>query len=171
MKSLIAIFLVSLLLLAARPATGGDVAGFGTWRITTLSGEITIVDESRFRTRSWTFNVDPEASGANWVRVYSRGELEYSLAFKGVEGSPHPDGYRHGGSGRGEGGLVMGHNVHEESGGPDGYHSRVEKAIKGTYSDVEMEADWTLSSVISAGHITQTITGSGSFKAVRGRAP
>ncbi|MBM9537802.1 hypothetical protein [Desulfobulbus alkaliphilus] len=171
MKRSMTAWLGLLLVLITGPATAGDnTAKFGTWSITSSTGEITIVDASRFRTNSWNFPADPEADGANWVRVYSRGELEYKLAFKGVEGSPHPDGLSHGGSGKGEGGVITGHDLREES-GPDGYHSRVEKSIRGTYSEHELEAEWTVSSVITAGHITQTIEGSGSIRAVRGIGP
>lgn len=167
-KTFISFWLCFFLLLTAEPATGGDTtAKFGTWRVTSFSGAITIVDESRFRTHSWNLPADTEASGTNWIRVYSHGELEYSLAFKGVKGSPHPDGFRHGGTGRGEGGIVFGHDVQEES-GPDGYHSRIEKTIQGTHSDSEMAAEWTLSGIIRAGHIRQTISGNGSIRAVRG---
>jgi hypothetical protein len=143
------------------PGAGTEIK-FGTWKITKFSGEVTISESGRYRNVSWNFPADPDHPGSNWVRVYSRGKFDYRLSFEGVEGSDHPDGLTYGGSGEGSGGQLFGHNEREDEGG------RSESTIKGTYSDVELEATWTHTGSYDTGRQKIEIRGNAKIRAVRG---
>lgn len=150
-------------------AAAADAPGFGAWGMSAVSGEATVIDETRQRTQSWTFDVDPD-DGGNLVRVLGRGELEFTVNFVGAAGSPHPDGLRLGGTGHGQSGEITGHTVRETGESTDDFHSRLETHIEGTYSETEMSASWTYNHVVRAGHITQTTVASGTFTAIHGAA-
>lgn len=169
MNSTISISPAIALLVFFGSVAAADVPGFGAWGMTAVSGEATVIDETRQATRSWTFEVDPEGEG-NLVRVLNQGELEFTITFGGVEGSPHPDGLGLGGTGRGEGGVIIGHSVRETGASTDDFHSHLETRIEGTYSETEMSASWTYNHIVRAGHITHTTMASGSFTAIYGAA-
>ncbi|HDP94934.1 MAG TPA: hypothetical protein ENN40_06195 [Candidatus Aminicenantes bacterium] len=136
-----------------------------TWEIVESTGEITITETSPYRERTWSFPAELD-SGANWIRVNPPGELEYSLAFAGVEGSSHPDGLNHGGTGKASGGEVFGLTEHEKNFGAEGSQSTQSK-ISGTYDSVEMTFSWSTSTVIKAGRLVTKINGTGFVKGRR----
>lgn len=159
----------ALALLLCGGGVAADVPAFGAWGMSDVSGQASVTDETRTRTRSWTFAVDPE-DGGNLVRVLGDGTLEFTVIFGGVEGSPHRGGLSLGATGRGEGGEITGHRVQESGAAGEDFHSRVETHVEGTYSDSEMSVSWTYNHVSRAGHITQTTTASGAFTAIHGAA-
>lgn len=128
---------------------------FGGWTLTNFTGSITMVDTG-CQVGTWTFEADP-ASSWNGVKVDGNGSISYYLGFKGVPGSPHPDGYDHAGSGDGKNGAISGHVVSSDTGS-------VTDAT-GSYDTKAMHVAWSMEQHVTSGVCQVDVTGSGNFDA------
>ena len=129
----------------------------GSWIITELTGSITMASAA-CEQGPWVFEADP-GNNFNYVVVGSDGsKLTYILNFHGVAGSPHPDGYRHSGSGVGKDDKLSGQSSRPEVAAQD--------SLTGTFDDDSMHAEWHLEQHEQSGGCTLDITGSGTFSAV-----
>ena len=146
-------------LLAIVVGCGGDNGAtpkLGTWVITELTGEITMVDLG-CHVGTWTFPADLQSTW-NGVKVSFGGDFAYYLGFKGVAGSPHPDSYNSGGSGLARGGSISGQVVREDLGS--------ESSVTGSYDEASMHAQWTMKQHVQSGECIVDVNGSGTFTAI-----
>jgi hypothetical protein len=126
----------------------------GTYGLTSSSGKIEKT-MSGTCSGSWTYNADL-ASKQNHVDVKFDGKTSYRIAFGGVAGSPHPDGYDHASSATAEDGVIRGEVVNTELG--------TKSTSTGTYDGDGLKISWTFEQNVP-GDCATKVTGSGNFTA------
>ena len=136
---------------------GSNTPRFGRWKVTEITGKVTYVDSGAACVGSYTFNMPDLMNARNGVRV-NGGALEYTFSFKGVAGSPAPDGYDLAGTAAAMSGTINGTDNRED------LHA-VSTAMGG-YDDSKMNVNWTLEQHLGMASACKTdISGSGTFAA------
>ena len=137
---------------------GASTPTFGRWKVTEITGQITYVDSGAACAGNWTFSMPNLASSWNGVKVGVAGDVEYYLSFKGVPGSPAPDGYDTAAPATAKSGDITGNDVRMDLG--------LVTTAHGTWSATTMNVNWTLEQHLGDASACKTdISGSGTFTA------
>ncbi len=139
--------------------SGVSTPTFGRWAVTALTGSVTHVDSGAGCVGSWTWSQPNLASSWNGVKADFSGNLEYAFSFKGVAGSPSPDGFDHSAPAVGKSGKITG-----TSSRPD---LSLTTTASGSYDGHTMTLNWTIEQHLASmvGDCKTDVTGSGTLTA------